>query len=361
MQIRKLFIKTKYNFWFFQISGWLIFGVIHFLYFPIAIPVKENLNQIIISFISLFTVFAITLLLRQIYKSIYLKKQSILTFVLTSLLCSVLASFLWIIVLDISETFVNIEPYQIWTSRHGGRFLYYLGSNIIFMASSFFAWSFFYFGYKLLNDLGVERRKYQETLLLAKEAQLQMLRYQINPHFLFNSLNSIQALMYINTQLADEILTEFSEFLRYTLKFKDEIYVPLEDEFEMISKYLYIEKIRFQDKLTYKIDLSENTKKIKILSFLLQPFVENAIKHGLKYKQDILNINIRSSKVDNWLIINVENSGKWADNNSIKGTGIGIDNVKNRLNNAYPEKHSLEILEENNWVKIKLQLELFHE
>ena len=285
---------------------------------------------------------------------------SCLCIVLISILCSLVGSLMWLSAQDITELVLRIGmPYSIWSMWSKSGFYDYLIFNILFRSGPLFVWSFIYYGYKLISDLGIEKNKYQETLLLAKEAQLQMLRYQINPHFLFNSLNSIQALMYKDTPLADDMLAEFSEFLRYTLKNKDEIYVPLEDEIEMISKYLYIEKIRFQDKLNYKIEMSDDTRKIKILSFLLQPFVENAIKYGMKCKQDVLSIDIQSYKHNNWLVITVENTGKW-DNKDIR-KGIGIENVKNRLENAYPEKHILRIIEENNRVKIKLQLNFINE
>ncbi len=88
-----------------------------------------------------------------------------------------------------------------------------------------------------------------------------MLRYQINPHFLFNSLNSIQGLMYQDLKKADLMLTELSEFLRYTLKFNTDIYVSLEDEFEIIEKYLFVEKIRFDNRLDYSIKLPSGLKK----------------------------------------------------------------------------------------------------
>jgi two-component system LytT family sensor kinase len=228
--------------------------------------------------------------------------------------------------------------------------------NTLILSAPLYIWSFIYFGYKFIEDIRIEKSKYQETLLRAKEAQLQMLRHQINPHFLFNSLNSIQALMYKNLPLADEMLTEFSEFLRYNLENKDELYVTLEEEIEIISKYLYIEKIRFQEKLNYEIQVAENARKIKILSFLLQPLVENAIKHGLKSKQDILNIEIICSLRDRYLVITIRNSGKWVDDHNKKG--IGIMNVRSRLKSAYPLKHIIKIEEGNNWVTIELQIEI---
>lgn len=351
----------KNDFWFFQISGWLVYGVID-LYAESQMtgPYEMNYKLLIAWFLSLLTGFAISLLLRILYKSIYTTNRSIVTFSSISFFCAVVGSLLWLSVKDITENGLQLGmPYSIWSAWAEPGFFDYLIVNMMTLTIPLFAWSFIYFGYKLKENISSEKEKNEESLLLAKEAQLQMLRYQINPHFLFNSLSSIQALMYKDTPLADEILGEFSEFLRYTLKNKDKIYVPLEEEIDMISRYLYIEKIRFQEKLSYDIDVTTDTRKIKILSFLIQPFVENAIKYGLKEKQDVLKINLRSYKKNNWLIIAIDNSGKWINNNTKQG--IGIENVMNRLNNAYPDKHILDIAEDNKWVKVKLQIHLPNE
>jgi LytS/YehU family sensor histidine kinase len=160
--------------------------------------------------------------------------------------------------------------------------------------------------------------------------------------------------MYKNTQLADEMLTEFSEFLRYTLENKDDVYVSLEHEMEMISKYLFIEKIRYQEKLNYTIDVAENTRELKVLSFLLQPLVENAIRHGGKSNEGHIQIHIETLVHNNYLLIRITNSGGWQDTGTRKG--IGIENVKSRLENAYHKNHLLSIEKKDNYVVVELKL-----
>ncbi len=358
MNLPKFLLNRKYRFWLFQVSGWFIYGIIG-LYADSQMtgPYVMSTRHVWAWFFSLLAGFGLSLLIRLVYRSLYRRSYSIVTYVVISILCSIIGSLVWLTVKDIVELFLELGmPYSVWSNRADFAFIDYIMVNILSLSSPLFAWSFLYFGYKLIEDLNIEKSKYQETLLLAREAQLQMLRYQINPHFLFNSLNSIQALMYKNTSLADEMLTEFSEFLRYTLEINSELYVNLEDEINIISKYLYIEKIRFQERLQYTIEIAENTRRIKILSFCLQPFVENAIKHGFKSKQDILNVNIKSILHEDILIVSVKNSGKWIY--SDEQTGIGIKNVRSRLENAYPGKHFLSIEDKNDWVIIKLQLNL---
>lgn len=356
MLVSNSIVAKKYRFWLFQIVGWLLFGIID-LYASSQMtgPFSMSGKHVLAWALSLFVGFCITLLMRPFYRFIYLRRQSIISYTLISILCTLIGSLLWLTLKDLTERAIDLGmPYSIWSQTDQSGFVDYITVNILFLSVPLFAWSFLYFGYKLVYDLNVERHKFQMTRLQAKEAELQMMRYQINPHFLFNSLNSIQALMYKSTQLADEMLTEFSEFLRYTLENKDDVYVSLEHEIEMISKYLYIEKIRYQEKLNYNIDVAENTRKLKVLSFLLQPLVENAIRYGDKSLEGHIQIDIETLKQNKYLLIRITNSGEWQDPGSRKG--FGIENVKNRLENAYHENHLLSIEKQDNCVLIELKL-----
>jgi sensor histidine kinase YesM len=352
----KTILAKRYRFWLLQSGGWLLFGFID-LYASSQMtgPVPMSGKHVFAWATSLLTGFCISLIIWPLYKVTYRRSKSILSYVLVSVLCTLTGSFLWLTLKDLIEQAIKLGmPYSIWSQSHASGFVDYITVNILFLSVPLFAWSFLYFGYRLVADLNAEKTKYQTTLLQAKEAELHMLRYQINPHFLFNSLNSIQALMYRNTAQADEMLTEFSEFLRYTLENKDDVHVSLGHEIEMISKYLYIEKIRHQEKLSYTIDVSENTREIKVLSFLLQPLVENALKHGSKSAEGVLRIHIKTLKANGHLLIRILNSGPWRKQEA--GKGIGIENVRKRLENAYPFKHSLNIEEKKDWVVVEIKL-----
>lgn len=346
------------RFWLFQLVGWSIFGIID-LYSDSQMtgPYSLTAKHILVWWLSLLTGLCISLILRQVYRIIYRRSKSFVIYGFISLLGSLIGGLLWFVIGDLIELALKMGmPYSVWTQTHQSGFVDYLIINLLFLSSPLFAWSFLYFSYKLRENLNREKEKYQQSMLLAKDAELQMLRYQINPHFLFNSLNSIQALIYKDPAQADEMLTEFSEFLRYTLEGKDEVYVNLDQEIEMISKYLFLEKIRYQEKLQYHIEIQEQTRELKILSFLLQPFVENAIKHGIKTTTLPLQIGITAEKTDQYLILAITNSGKWMEPE--RSTGIGIANVRSRLKNAYPDKHHLSIEEKDNQVIVKLKIVL---
>jgi len=194
----------------------------------------------------------------------------------------------------------------------------------------------------------------EETRKLKAEAELRLLRFQINPHFLFNSLISIQGLMYHNTRLADKMLTELSEFLRYTLRYNKLLYVPFKNEIEIIEKYLDIEKIRFGDKLSFTFRIDPETRDIKVLCFILQPLVENAIKHGMKSNPEGVKIFIRAEMDSAWFKITIMNTGKF-DGDNIK-MGTGIKNVRERLENAYPGRQEFNISQEGDWVNAIIKI-----
>jgi len=222
-----------------------------------------------------------------------------------------------------------------------------------------FGWSTLYFGIKFWMELNEEVKRSGKVKLLAQEAKLQMLRYQINPHFLFNSLNSIQALMNHDTKVADKMLTQLSDFLRYSMIADDGIFVHLKREIEIIEKYISIEKIRFTKNLYYQIEVSNNVLDKEILCFLLQPLVENAIKHGFKTTPQELYIVISAYQEKSWLYIIIKNTGKWIDD--VAKSGKGINNVKERLENAYPDNYDFIINENEGWVTVTIKIRLKNE
>lgn len=295
--------------------------------------------------------FGLTLLLRYIYRPLYkLKKSQLFYFIVISAVSFLVAA--------LSIELRNILRYSLTGTGeswlHLNRDFQYI-TNTLTSTWVFFVWGILYFSIKYWQDLNREYERSRASLLLASKAQLQMLRYQINPHFLFNSLNSIQGLMYQDLKKADLMLTELSEFLRYTLKFNTDIYVSLEDEFEIIEKYLFVEKIRFDDRLDYSIQLPTGLRKEKILCFLTQPLVENAIKHGMSSNPyDKIEIVISASVDGPDLVIIVTNTGKWVEN--VGDDTTGIKNVKERLDNAYSGNYSLNFSDGSGIVKVEIKV-----
>jgi len=166
---------------------------------------------------------------------------------------------------------------------------------------------------------------------LAREAELFKLRQQLQPHFLFNSLNSINALIGSQPKDARKMIQQLSDFLRSTLKKEDHQWVTLAEEIQHLALYLDIEKMRFGHRLETNITFDEETAAKKLPPMLLQPLVENAIKFGLYDTTDDVTITIMASTVDNMLQVTVQNPFDPQTASPHKGTGFGLNGVRRRL------------------------------
>lgn len=221
-------------------------------------------------------------------------------------------------------------------------------------------WSALYFGIKYAIDWQNEKENVREAERLAQKAHMEMLRYQLNPHFLFNSLNSIRALVDENQNHAKEMISELSEFLRYSLLHKDATFVTLLNELEAVKHYFSIEKKRFEEKLEIEYNIADNVRNVQILSFLLHPLIENAVKYGMKTSSMPLKISLSAQRTAFGLLIEICNSGTWVDTNDNAnhsgGTGTGLNNVKKRLKNAYKENYRFETIKNENNICFRIEI-----
>ena len=164
-----------------------------------------------------------------------------------------------------------------------------------------------------------------------KVAELNVLKSQINPHFLFNSLNSISALTVTESRKAQEMVQKLSDFLRFSMDEKPDTNRRFSEELENISKYLDIEKVRFGDRLSVEHDVAKKCLDASIPSLILQPLVENAIKHGVSQSLDKVAIRITADCFQGFLKVQVENDYDEENHVSRKGKGIGLQNIIERL------------------------------
>jgi len=176
---------------------------------------------------------------------------------------------------------------------------------------------------------------------LLKEAELVKLRQQLQPHFLFNSLNSISALAGSEPQLARKMIQQLSDFLRGTLKKDEEEKVNLTDELKQLNLYLEIEKVRFGERLLVNIDCKENALNAKIPPLLLQPIVENAIKFGLYDTIDQVIVQIQIELKQNDLLVRISNPFDPTTAKASKGTGFGLNFIQRRLFLLYAQNNLL--------------------
>lgn len=188
-----------------------------------------------------------------------------------------------------------------------------------------------------------EARAAQLAAQLA-QAQLQALKMQIHPHFLFNTLNSIAALLHQDVEVADRMIARLGDFLRLTLNRSDAETTNFAQELEFLTCYLEIERTRFADRLIVEMEVEPHTLGVIVPNLILQPLVENAIRHGVARKTTGGHITIRACKKGDRFIVQIEDNGPGLRPNS-KGTnsGIGLSNTRARLEQHYPNDHRLEI------------------
>jgi sensor histidine kinase YesM len=212
----------------------------------------------------------------------------------------------------------------------------------------------------LVAQSEIQRETAYKAETLAKDVQLKMLRYQINPHFLFNVLNSIYTLIDENTEKARKLVLDMSEYYRYTLN-KQQHTITIEKEVESILKYLEIQKTRFEDEFHYEISVDDPVKPLLIPSFLIHLLVENAVKYGTKSARQKLIIRITIVMVNRNLIMKVSNTGKLVNSDSdwerqARGTGNGLENLKFRLALYYKDNYTFSLNEENGWVHATIEI-----
>jgi len=225
------------------------------------------------------------------------------------------------------ETYIDVLNQSIaWRASLGG--LIYLVLVLIY--------------YLVSNNQKLQERSQQEERLkgLVREAELNMLKSQINPHFLFNSLNSISSLTMTNPDEARDMIIKLSDFLRYSLKHRENEYVPLDEELGRMKDYLAIEKVRFGEKLLYEFKISGECEEFPVPTMIFQPLFENAIRHSVY--ESVVPVTVRFSCTREEEYMKAEISNDYDPLvPSKKGTGVGLQNVRQRVALAYREKGSV--------------------
>lgn len=179
------------------------------------------------------------------------------------------------------------------------------------------------------------------------QAQLQALKMQIHPHFLFNTLNSIAALLHKDVEAADRMIARLGDFLRLTLKGSDAQTTSFGQELEFLKCYLDIERTRFQDRLTVEMDVEPQSLDVIVPNLILQPIVENAVRHGLAQRTTAGRITIRAFKRNERLVMQVEDNGGGlktsVNSNGSSSGGIGLNNTRARLQQLFGDDYGLSI------------------
>jgi len=219
-------------------------------------------------------------------------------------------------------------------------------------------WSGLYLGLAQWYAQQRQARRLLRADAEAQRAQLRMLRYQLNPHFFFNALNTISALADENPQRVKTAVRELSGFLRYTLLDDEALAAPLRDEFEAAEHYLSVEKIRFEDDLQVGVSLDNEAGRRAVPSFLVLPLVENAVKHGQHTSPTPLRVRVTGTVTAEALVVEVANTGHWREAAATPdGTGTGLDNVRRRLEAQHPDQHRFTVGEDDGWVRARIEID----
>lgn len=212
--------------------------------------------------------------------------------------------------------------------------------------------------FKILTDYAKAQRRIGEMAKEKAEAELNFLKQQINPHFLFNSLNSVYFLIDKKNEEARNALHRFSEMLRYQLYECNGEKIPVEKEMDYLNDYVKLQRLRKGENYQITFTQSENVKNFLIEPLLLIPFVENSFKHLSHFEKEKNEVKIDISRQNNFMFLKVSNTTNGKSSNEIDKGGIGLVNVKRRLELLYPQKHNLEIQEDKGWYKVDLKIEI---
>jgi LytS/YehU family sensor histidine kinase len=252
---------------------------------------------------------------------------------------------------------VFISGYLLGVERDAQHMTAAIISSILNITSVITVWSLIYFAVHYFEN---SKKAEIETLIFeaaVKDFELKTLKAQLNPHFMFNAMNSIRALIEEDPQNAKDAITKLSNLMRYTLKIERTETVSLAEELRTIQDYLDLEKIRFEERLNYKINSTSDADRVEIPPMMVQTLVENGIKHGISKMTEGGYLEVMAGVVNSNLVIEIRNSGKFDEEALKNSRGFGVSNTKHRLSLLYGENASLSLINENkNTVLTKLKI-----
>jgi len=340
---KKLFISL--SFWKLNFSAWLLFGLICL---PTKVYFYPNLPAgLALMLVNLILALALSALLREVYRRTLLRDFFEFKTMLIVVLCSLVAAFVQ------TEIAQNLVDRMAWGNPDLPRWIA-LSHRLEFTWLLFVAWGLGYYGLRAKLRAYTEMLRRRESRAEARNLELQLLRNRIDPHFLFNSLNGIAAEIVPHPATASELVHDVSEYLRYLLDHREMDTSPLAEEFDAMTSYLKIEKARFGKHLQVSMQSTNAARRTRVPSFLLQPLVENAVKHA-DWQADVpLKIGIRATKEGKTLHISVTNTGTINDSSH---DGVGLSTLRRLLEIQYPGRNQFTLRHQDGIVCAELKLE----
>ncbi|WP_342379788.1 histidine kinase [Myxococcus stipitatus] len=339
------------TFWTLQFGGWGLYALLLIITFlPVHAGEGKALSMVLAKGVRAVFGLGLTSVMRLAYQRLFpgtFQRQAI-----WALATSALVGVAWMVLAEVWA--VLLYPTYNW---QGNRLM--LPRSALDYAVTLLGWSGLYFGIKHARAWQSERERALRADTLAQEARLASLRHQMHPHFLFNALTSVRALIGEDPVRARRMVTEMADFLRFSLQKGDFPHVPLEEELSMVRSYLSIESVRFEEKLDVSLTVMPGTERLTVPAFLIQPLVDNAVKHGLASGILPVRVRIQVTRAQDLLRIQVDNTGTWAPRTrelGPPGTGTGLRNVRERLTQLFAERAKLESSESDGWVHTVVEL-----
>jgi LytS/YehU family sensor histidine kinase len=228
-----------------------------------------------------------------------------------------------------------------------GFFLYFLAAMLSYLLLA-------------LDQAKVAERQALENQLIASQAELRFLKSTIHPHFLFNSLTALGTLTRKSADKAQEVCQHLAEFLRYSLAYSKKEMVTVKEELDHINNYLSVEKMRLGHRLQTHFEIDDSLLDKEILSFSMQPLIENAVKHGIEPSMESSDINFVLKKVDDYIFVHISNPANAVEENPAS-TKLGLQNLKSRLTKIYNDDAKILVHRGESAFSVKLYLPLLKE
>ena len=351
MIINNIVNSQQRLFWVLHLGFWFAWGI--FVKYGLTWANSDEVAPLYFIYVMVITIIAIalSLVLRYLYR--YLWSRPIWIQGLGFILGSAAAGFAWMETRKFiySAWFKETKDMDAWMDKMGAaaEFLEKVYYTEYFTAGwiPMVAWSIGYFGIKYYQIFQEIQKSALKSAAMAHEAQLKMLRYQLNPHFLFNTLNAISTLVLERqTDAANHMVTRLSSFLRYSLDNDPMQKITLDQELAALKLYLDIEKVRFEERLSLELDIDEDASSALIPSLLLQPLVENAIKYGIALAEEGGHLRIAAKVFAGDLLIQLSDDGpgvELVDGKIPDANGVGLRNTQERLFELYGNQHSFRL------------------
>jgi hypothetical protein len=325
--------STTRAFWILQAGGWAAYAIALMIPWLGRYPISVMWgNKLIIATTGLLTSAGLRLIYRQIDRN----GAGIATTALGALAASVTGAFVW----NGAASAIlghSLQNDSILLGALGKTFPRFDG--VLYHSLVLLTWSLLYLGARYYRELVAERERSLRAESLAREARLLALRYQIGPHFLFNALNAVSTLIIADRKTeATATIARLADLLRASLHTPDNGKVPLRTELEIVRGYVDIERVRFGEKLDVTIDTDEAALDALVPPMILQPLVENAVRHAVAMSDEPTRIAIACTSIDDRLTLSVSDDGSGAALTS-NGLGVGLTNIRSRLDEAYGSSH----------------------